>query len=74
MYFDINNNGDKLLHLYDTVKEQVDMSGAVIYFEGGSEERDKFIKSDSKKMNDVKLDVGYEVLTSNTKYSVSRIS
>ena len=74
MYFDINNNGDKLLHLYDIVKEQVDMSGAVIYFEGGSEERDKFIKSNYKKMNDVKLDVGYEVLTSNTKYSVSRIS
>ena len=26
MYFDINNDGDKIMKLYDIVKEQIDMS------------------------------------------------
>ena len=35
MYFDINNTSEKLLKLYDGVKEQID-NGSVVFFEGGS--------------------------------------
>jgi len=74
MYFDINNNGDKILTLYNAIKEQIHMAGSVVYFEGGSKERDNFVKGESKKMNDVKSEINYQVLTDNIKYSVSRIS
>ena len=50
------------------------MTGSVVYFEGGSKERDNFVKGESKKMNDVKAEINYQVLTDNIKYSVSRIS
>ena len=74
MYFDINNDGDKIVKLYDIVKEQIDMSGSIVYFEGGSKERDKYVKDGHKKMNEIKSEVGYQLLTENTKYSLSRIS
>ena len=71
LYFDIDNNGDKLLDLYYGVKENID-NGAVVLFEGGSQERDNYVLN-GKKMNDVKGEVGYELLTSNVKYSFSVI-
>tara|TARA_R100001509_G_C4804901_1_gene194393 strand:+ start:194 stop:721 length:528 start_codon:yes stop_codon:yes gene_type:complete len=74
MYFDIDNDGDKILHLYEMVKEQIDMSGAVVYFEGGSMERDKFVKDGLTTMNEVKPKIGYELITENVKYSLSSIS
>ncbi|MBP6946051.1 MAG: class I SAM-dependent methyltransferase [Candidatus Pacebacteria bacterium] len=39
MHFDINNTGAKIKILYDAVKSSIDQ-GAVVYFEGGSHERD----------------------------------
>ena len=48
MYFDINNDGDKIMKLYDIVKEQIDMSGSDVYFEGGSKERDNYGKDGHK--------------------------
>ena len=72
LYFDIDNDGEKLLSLYEHTKEQV-KNGSVIIFEGGSEERDKYIAPGLKKMNDVKEIVDYKVLTDDVKYSVSGI-
>jgi|TARA_B100001094_G_scaffold199100_1_gene193192 predicted O-methyltransferase YrrM len=74
MYFDVNNNGNKLEDLNNCVREQINMGGSVVYFEGGSVERDKYVQDGFKKMNDVKSEIGYEVLTENVKYSLSRIS
>ena len=50
------------------------MSGAVVYFEGGSMERDKFVKDGLTTMNEVKPKIGYELITENVKYSLSSIS
>tara|TARA_R100000315_G_C5228672_1_gene139629 strand:- start:654 stop:1226 length:573 start_codon:yes stop_codon:yes gene_type:complete len=74
LYFDIDNNGDKLLDLYKNVKHNID-NGSVVLFEGGSLERDNHGKlpGQVKKMNDVKNEIGYKVLTSNVKYSFSII-
>jgi len=72
LYFDIDNNGEKLLTLYEHTKEQIE-NGSVIIFEGGSVERDKYVTSGLKSMNGVKDIVGYDVLTENIKYSVSGI-
>ena len=74
LYFDIDNNGDKILDLYEKTKYEIE-EGSVIMFEGGSVERDNYgvIIPGAKKMNDVKNIVGYDVLTDNVKYSVSII-
>ena len=74
LYFDIDNNGDKILDLYEKTKHRIE-KGSVIMFEGGSVERDNhgIIIPGAKKMNDVKNIVGYDVLTDNIKYSVSII-
>ena len=71
LYFDIDNNGENLLELYEIVKDKID-NGSVIAFEGGSVERDKYIK-DKTTMNEVKDTVGYTVLTPDIKYSFSVI-
>lgn len=39
MHFDIANNGDTIRLLYSAVKPSIDL-GSVVYFEGGSRERD----------------------------------
>ena len=74
LYFDIDNNGDKILDLYEKTKDKIER-GSVIMFEGGSLERDNYgiIIEGEKKMNDVKSIIDYEVLTDNIKYSVSVI-
>ena len=71
LYFDINNNGDKLLDLYENVKDNID-NGSIILFEGGSIVRDNYGSSGTK-MNDVKDKIGYQVLTEDVKYSLSMI-
>ena len=73
-YFDLNNNGDKLLDLYRSVKEDIN-DGSIVLFEGGSVERDNhgLSRHGCKKMNDVKDEIGYQVLTDNIKYSFSII-
>ena len=71
LYFDINNNGEKLSTLYDNVKHNID-NGSVVLFEGGSEVRDNNGVGGSK-MSDLKNDIGYKVLTKNVKYSLSAI-
>ena len=72
LYMDIDNDGDKLLKLYERTKSQIE-KGSVVVFEGGSEERDKYVKEGLTKMNEVKDIVGYQVLSENVKYSVSGI-
>jgi predicted O-methyltransferase YrrM len=71
LYFDIDNNGDKLLDLYENVKQDI-VNGSVVLFEGGSLERDNHGVG-GRKMNDVKNEIGYEVLTDDIKYSFSII-
>ena len=71
LYFDINNNGDKLLDLYKNVKEDIN-NGSIVLFEGGSLVRDSYVYSGTK-MNEVKREVGYKVLTNDIKYSFSII-
>ena len=73
LYFDIDNNSKKLLDLYNNVKHNID-NGSVVLFEGGSKVRDEHGNTPGiNKMNDVKEEIGYKVLTSDIKYSFSII-
>ena len=69
---DIDNDGDKISKLYESVKPQIE-TGSIVLFEGGSEERDKYVDENVTKMNDVKDKLDYNLLTNDTKYSVSGI-
>ena len=71
LYFDINNTSEKLTVLYNAVEEQI-KNGSVIFFEGGSKERDSHGHNGGS-MYDVKEKVGYKILTGNVKYSASAI-
>ena len=71
LYFDINNTGEKLKVLYETVKDQI-ASGSVVFFEGGSKERDAY-GHDGQNMYHLKNEIGYKILTGNVKYSASAI-
>jgi predicted O-methyltransferase YrrM len=71
LYFDINNTSEKLETLYDAVKTQID-NGSVVFFEGGSKERDTY-GHDGGGMYDIKDKIGYKILTGNVKYSASAI-
>jgi len=71
LYFDIDNNGDKLLDLYIGVKHDID-NGSIVLFEGGSPVRDNY-GSDGTRMNDIRDKVNYKVLTEDVKYSFSII-
>ena len=71
LYFDVDNTGEKLEILYNGVKDQI-KNGSVVFFEGGSKERDLHGVS-GKNMYDVKDKIGYEILTENIKYSASTI-
>jgi len=65
MHFDIANNGDTIKLLYKTVKPYIDQ-GSVVYFEGGSHERDNLswvIKHKLKKIEE--SGVPYEVVNEN---------
>mgnify|MGYP001596316954 CR=1 FL=1 len=62
MHIDISNKGDTIEQLYEVVKEQV-QKGAIVLFEGGSEERDNvewMIKYNCKKIREAK--VPFEVI------------
>ena len=73
LYFDINNDGEKILELYNNTKNEIDM-GSTIVFEGGSQIRDQVDWMSSKqKINDVKSEVDYSLLTDDIKYSLSII-
>ena len=64
MYFDIDNDGEKLLALYEGVKGRL-AGGAVVYFEGGSVERDQvswMIDLKRTPMTAVKDAIGYTVV------------
>ncbi len=71
LYFDINNNGEKLLDLYENVKHNI-YEGSIILFEGGSKVRDNYGAGGSK-MSDLQQKIGYKLLTDNVKYSLSAI-
>ena len=75
LYFDIDNDGEKVLEMYngclDNIKE-----GSVVIFEGGSQIRDdvEWMNLLNKvKINSIKDKVGYQLLTPNQKYSCSII-
>ncbi len=56
LYVDVSNNGDVIDRVYDVVKEKIE-KGAVVLFEGGSEERDKvewITKYNKKPIRDAK--------------------
>ena len=73
LYFDIDNNGNNLLELYDKIQPQIE-NGSVVIFEGGSEVRDTVPQMyDKIKMNEVKDKTNYKLLTDNIKYSASII-
>ena len=73
LYFDIDNNGNNLLELYDKIQPQIE-NGSVVIFEGGSEVRDTVPQMyDKIKMNEVKDKINYKLLTDNIKYSASII-
>ena len=56
--FDINNTSEKLLKLYNGVKEQID-NGSVVFFEGGSKVRDSH-GHDGGSMYDIKDYLNYK--------------
>lgn len=73
LYFDIDNDGDKLLEMYEKNISNIEQ-GSIVIFEGGSEIRDNvpwMIQKNKTKMNDV--NVPYTLLTPNQKYSCSII-
>lgn len=75
LYFDIDNDGEKVLEMYEGCKQQIE-AGGVVLFEGGSKTRDdvKWMNDYNKrKMESIKDITGYKLLTSDTKYSVSII-
>ena len=75
LYFDIDNDGDKVLEMYNGCKDNIE-KGSIVLFEGGSTVRDNvpWMKDLNKtKMNDVKDKVNYKVLTPDQKYSFSII-
>jgi predicted O-methyltransferase YrrM len=73
LYFDIDNDGDKLLEMYENNISNIEQ-GSIVIFEGGSEVRDNvpwMIEKNKTKMNSV--NVPYKLLTPNQKYSCSII-
>ena len=70
-YLDNRYQIEKLLKLYDGVKEQID-NGSVVFFEGGSKERDSHGHNGGS-MYDIKDKIEYKILTGNVKYSASAI-
>tara|TARA_Y100001938_G_scaffold151101_1_gene245978 strand:- start:380 stop:946 length:567 start_codon:yes stop_codon:yes gene_type:complete len=71
LYFDINNTAEKIEILYEAVKNQIER-GSVIFFEGGSKERDLHGHNGGG-MYSIKDKIGYKILTGNVKYSASTI-
>lgn len=62
MHVDISNKGDTIERLYKVVKDKI-QKGAIVIFEGGSEERDNvewMVKYNCKKLRDA--DVPFEVV------------
>ena len=75
LYLDIDNDGDKILEMYEGCKNNIE-NGSIILFEGGSVVRDNvpwMIDLKKTKINDVKDKVNYKVLTPDQKYSFSII-
>jgi hypothetical protein len=71
LYFDIDNDGDKILEMYQKNKSNID-NGSIVIFEGGSAVRDNvpwMIEKKKTKMNAV--GVPYHLLTPDQKYSCS---
>jgi predicted O-methyltransferase YrrM len=75
LYFDIDNDGDKVLEMYNGCKDNIE-KGSIVLFEGGSTVRDNvpwMIDLNKTKMNGIKDKVNYKVLTPDQKYSFSII-
>jgi predicted O-methyltransferase YrrM len=73
LYFDIDNDGDKVLEMYEGCKNNIDQ-GSIVLFEGGSVTRDNvpwMITKNKTKINDV--NVPFKLLTPEQKYSCSII-
>ena len=73
LYFDIDNDGDKLLEMYEKNINNI-KQGSIVVFEGGSTVRDNvpwMMEKNKTKMNDV--NVPYKLLTPDQKYSCSII-
>jgi len=73
LYFDIDNDGDKVLEMYNGCKTNID-NGSLVIFEGGSITRDNvpwMISKNKTKINDV--NVPFKLLTIEQKYSCSII-
>ena len=75
LYFDIDNDGDKVLEMYNGCKDDI-KKGSIILFEGGSTVRDNvpwMIDLNKTKMTDIQDKVNYKLLTPDQKYSFSII-
>jgi predicted O-methyltransferase YrrM len=73
LYFDIDNDGDKVLEMYEGCKTNIEQ-GSIVLFEGGSVTRDNvpwMIDKNKTKINDV--NVPFKMLTPEQKYSCSII-
>ena len=75
LYFDIDNDGDKVLEMYNGCKDNI-KNGSIVLFEGGSTVRDNvpwMVDKNKTKINDIKDIVNYKLLTVDQKYSFSII-
>ena len=75
LYFDIDNDGDKVLEMYNGCKDNI-KKGSIVLFEGGSIIRDNvpwMIDLNKTKMTDIQDKVNYKLLTPDQKYSLSII-
>ena len=73
LYFDIDNDGDKVLEMYEGCKTSIEQ-GSIVLFEGGSVTRDNvpwMINKNKTKINEV--NVPFKMLTPEQKYSCSII-
>ena len=69
LYFDIDNDGDKLLEMYNGCKSNIE-KGSIIMFEGGSVTRDNVPwMIEKKKTKMTETNVPYKLLTADQKYS-----
>jgi predicted O-methyltransferase YrrM len=75
LYFDIDNDGEKVLEMYNGCKDNIE-KGSIVLFEGGSTVRDNvpwMLDLNKVKMTDIQDKVNYKLLTPDQKYSFSII-
>lgn len=65
MYVDVNNNTETYLKTYNNLKDQILNKKITILLEGGSKERDNYLKGRRPPIEDAKATTKYKVINTN---------